>query len=174
MTMMDLLRVNNVNLDILTENFNLGFYGRYLAKWPEYCRVAVSSIGVIQGYVMGKVEGDQDNEEKQNWHGHVTAVTVAPEFRRQGLATSLMQWLEDVTANRHNGYFVDLFVRKSNEVAIGMYRRMGYDVYQVVAKYYAEPEEDSFDMRKSMPRDPGKITMQPTGKVIKPSQLEFH
>jgi N-terminal acetyltransferase B complex catalytic subunit len=34
---------------------------------------------------MGKVEGKGDN-----WHGHVTAVTVAPSYRRQGLAKKLM------------------------------------------------------------------------------------
>lgn len=33
------------------------------------------------GYILGKAEG-----EGRNWHGHVTAVTVAPEFRRQALA----------------------------------------------------------------------------------------
>lgn len=59
----------------------------------------------------------------------MTAVTVAPEYRKQGLATSLMKWLEDVSAYRHNAYYVDLFVRSSNDVAIGMYRRMGYEVY---------------------------------------------
>eukprot|EP00983_Pelagomonas_calceolata_P097775 1158278-Pelagomonas_calceolata.AAC.4 len=30
----------------------------------------------------------------------------------------------------HNGYFVDLFVRKSNDVAVGMYRKLGYVVYR--------------------------------------------
>lgn len=85
-----------------------------------------------------------------------------------------MKYLEDVTTQRHNGYFVDLFVRKSNDVAIGMYRHMGYEVYQVVDRYYSEPEEDSYDMRKSMPRDVEKVTMQPTGKTIRPRDLEFH
>lgn len=28
------------------------------------------------GYILGKVEG-----EDENWHGHVTALTVAPDFR---------------------------------------------------------------------------------------------
>ena len=28
------------------------------------------------GYILGKVEG-----EESDWHGHVTAVTVAPEYR---------------------------------------------------------------------------------------------
>ena len=30
----------------------------------------------------------------------------------------------------HNGYFVDLFVRKSNDVAVGMYNKLGYIVYR--------------------------------------------
>ena len=39
--------------------------------------------------VLGKAEG-----RGENWHGHVTAVTVAPEFRRIGLAEKLMRLLE--------------------------------------------------------------------------------
>ena len=32
---------------------------------------------------------------------------------------------QDVTERVHNGYFVDLFVRKSNAVAINMYEKVG-------------------------------------------------
>lgn len=42
--------------------------------------------------VMGKAEGDGEN-----WHGHVSALTVAPEFRRLGLAERLMVRLADVS-----------------------------------------------------------------------------
>ena len=66
--------------------------------------------------VFGKVEG-----VGEKWHGHVTAVTVAPEYRRLRLAEKLMGLLEDVTHTMHAGYFVDLFVRVSNAVAINMY-----------------------------------------------------
>lgn len=41
--------------------------------------------------VMGKAEG-----RKELWHGHVTAVTVAPEYRRLGVAKQLMDSLETV------------------------------------------------------------------------------
>ena len=41
---------------------------------------------------MGKVEG-----VGKQWHGHVTAVTVAPQFRRLGLASLLMEYLERVS-----------------------------------------------------------------------------
>ena len=42
--------------------------------------------------VMGKAEG-----VAENWHGHVTAVTVAPEYRRIALATRLMSLLENTS-----------------------------------------------------------------------------
>ena len=44
--------------------------------------------------------------------------------RRQRLADKLMGILEDLTEKMHNGYYVDLFVRKSNSAAINMYKRV--------------------------------------------------
>ena len=41
---------------------------------------------------MGKAEG-----RLENWHGHVTALTVAPQYRRLGLAAQLMSGLEDIS-----------------------------------------------------------------------------
>ena len=88
----DLLRFNNVNLDPLTETYNMGFYLQYIAKWPEYCFVADGPTGRSMGYVLGKAEDFQDKPD--SWHGHVTAVTVPPEYRRLGMATQLMHVLE--------------------------------------------------------------------------------
>ncbi|KAJ3338085.1 hypothetical protein HDU93_010021 [Gonapodya sp. JEL0774] len=93
--------------------------------------------------VLGKVEG-----EGKLWHGHVTAVTVAPEYRRLGMAERMMGILEEVSERIHNAYFVDLFVRASNSVAIDMYTKFGYSMYRTVLKYYNAPpggtEEDAF------------------------------
>lgn len=169
----DIYKFNNVNLDILTETYSTDFYGKYLAVWNEYCVTSVNSRGNIEGYILGKVEG-----EEKLWHGHVTAVTVAPYNRKQGLARAFMDFLEHVTTKIHNGYFVDLFVRSSNKVAIDMYKKLGYSVYRTVDKYYSDdtnqPAEDAFDMRKSMPRDVNKEMSIPTGKKIKPEELEFN
>jgi N-terminal acetyltransferase B complex catalytic subunit len=41
---------------------------------------------------MGKAEG-----RGKEWHGHVTAITVAPEYRRLGLAYGMMNLLENVS-----------------------------------------------------------------------------
>jgi N-terminal acetyltransferase B complex catalytic subunit len=92
-------------------------------------------------YVMGKAEG-----KGTDWHGHVTAITVAPEYRRLGLAQGMMDLLERVSEYPYDGYFVDLFVRRSNKVAIDFYTQLGYSIYRTVAGYYnGETEnEDAF------------------------------
>lgn len=48
---------------------------------------------------------------------------------------------------RKQTYFVDLFVRVSNKIAINMYKNLGYIVYRTVIDYYAGPgdvDEDAF------------------------------
>lgn len=42
--------------------------------------------------VMGKAEG-----EHEYWHGHVTAITVAPTYRRLHLAARMMNSLEEIS-----------------------------------------------------------------------------
>lgn len=85
------------------------------------------------------------------WHGHITALTVAPSARRLGHATRLSEALEQ-SADAQNAWFVDLFVRASNEIAKELYRKMGYSVFRRVADYYNDGE-DALDMRKSLSRD---------------------
>jgi len=163
----DLLCFNTVNLDYFTETYNLNFYMQYLARWPEYCLMAVTPNHSNMAYILGKAEGTG-----RLWHGHVTAVTVGPPYRRQGMAQKLMNYLENVTINRHNAYFVDLFVRVSNTVAIEMYKAFGYSMYRTVLGYYAN-DENAYDMRKAMPRDKEKKSVIPMTRPVKPHELEF-
>ena len=97
--------------------------------------------------VIGKAEG-----QNLEWHGHITALTVAPEYRRLSLARKMVDLLELVSDKSYKGYFVDLYVRCTNAVAIPMYERMGYSVYRWVREYYGslglgragKDEEDAF------------------------------
>lgn len=134
----DLFRFNHINLDPLTETYNIPFYLSYLCTWPSLCAALEDPNGRMMGYILGKAEG-----RKNLWHGHVTAVTVAPEYRRIGCAKTLMQFLEKGTEELYNGYFVDLFVRESNALAQTMYKNLGYTIYRRVLGYYSG-EEDAF------------------------------
>jgi N-terminal acetyltransferase B complex catalytic subunit len=165
LTAEDLLHFNSVNLDQLTETFNLGFYFNYLARWPDYQYIVTDSQSTTVAYIIGKAEGS-DNL----FHGHVSAVTVAPWFRRMGLASLLMEILEQVSDQVYQAYFVDLFVRVSNHKAIEMYKKLGYIVYRRIIGYYSG-EEDAFDMRKSLSRDTERKAMIPLERPVYPSEV---
>ncbi|KAJ1943603.1 N-acetyltransferase, partial [Linderina pennispora] len=122
---MDMFRFNNVNLDKFTETYSLNFYLSYLFSWPDLSHVCESADERLLGYMIGKVEG-----KRELWHGHVTALTVAPEGRRLGLGRGMMKFLEDASEKVYDCYFVDLFVRPSNKIAIAMYESLGYIVYR--------------------------------------------
>ena len=55
---LDLFKFNSVNLDPLTETYNISFYLSYLAQWPDYFVVASSCTGRPTAYIMGKAEGE--------------------------------------------------------------------------------------------------------------------
>lgn len=131
---------------------------------------AESCSGALEGYILGKAEG-----RGMEHHGHVTAVTVAPAYRRLGLAHKLMDFLELVSDVKYQGYFVDLFVRESNDVAQAMYTKLGYRVFRRVLGYYSSgPEEDGLDMRKALSRDPDKKSMVPMTRPVHPHETVFN
>uniref|UniRef100_A0A6T9YKF7 N-acetyltransferase domain-containing protein n=1 Tax=Asterionellopsis glacialis TaxID=33640 RepID=A0A6T9YKF7_9STRA len=165
----DLFKFNNVNLDVLTETYNLPFYMSYMSQWPESFTVAEAPDGSLMGYMLGKAEG-----EGKLWHGHVSAVTVAPEYRRLGLAKTLMDDLESTCIQVYNAFFVDLFVRASNRLAISMYEKFGYVTYRKVLGYYSgDDPEDALDMRKALPRDQQKESVIPLDHPVHPEDLEW-
>mmetsp|Transcript_29548 Transcript_29548/g.59395 ORF Transcript_29548/g.59395 Transcript_29548/m.59395 type:complete len:176 (-) Transcript_29548:1162-1689(-) len=167
--MNDLFRFNNVNLDVLTETYNMPFYLQYMSKWPELFTVAEAPDNSIMGYMLGKSEGSDTL-----WHGHVSAVTVAPLYRRLGLAKTLMEDLENTSSNVYNAFFVDLFVRASNTLAINMYEKFGYVKYRRVLGYYSgDDPEDAWDMRKALARDEKKQSVIPMDRPVLPQELEW-
>ena len=150
----DLFAFNNVNMDHWTETYSNGFYLSYLAQWPDMTLTACAAhTGNLMGYVLGKAEGKEPRtdpkrrkQQEPTLHGHITAVTVAPEYRRLGVAHMLMDFYEYCSEHVYRGYFVDLFVRPSNKKAVDMYEKRGYSVYRRVHAYYQgmppnEPED---------------------------------
>lgn len=72
--------------------------------------------------------------------------------------------------SRYNGYFVDLYVRKSNSLAIAMYEKFGYSLYRRVIGYYGG-QEDAHDMRKRLPRDTTGESVVPLDHPVYPEDI---
>lgn len=151
----DLLSLNAVNLDVLTENYQLEYYLEYLIRWPSLM-FKVDGPQRCVGYMMAKSEG-----RGREWHSHISAVTVDMEFRRLGLAGQMVEQLRLLSETPdENCYFMDLFVRTSNNVAVGMYKRLGFMPFRRVLQYYGSGKnEDAFDMRMPLARDPRRETL---------------
>ena len=66
------------------------------------------------GYILGKAEGFG-----AEFHGHVTALTVAPVYRRLGVGNLYMRHLESISSLQRAN-FVDLFVRPSSPLNLGV------------------------------------------------------
>jgi [ribosomal protein S18]-alanine N-acetyltransferase len=76
---------------------------------------------------------------------HVMNVAVLPESRRQGIASALFERLFQVTSNDgRRGYTLE--VRISNEAAIKLYERLGFQSRGVRRGYYTDNREDALIM----------------------------
>jgi [ribosomal protein S18]-alanine N-acetyltransferase len=76
---------------------------------------------------------------------HVMNIAVAPERRRQGIAVALFERLFELTAaDGRRGYTLE--VRISNEAAIKLYERLGFQSRGVRRGYYTDNREDALVM----------------------------
>ena len=84
---------------------------------------------------------------------HVMNVAVAPEHRRRGIATILLERLFEVTAtDQRRGYTLE--VRMSNAGAIRLYEQLGFESRGVRRGYYTDNREDALIMwRDSVPSE---------------------
>lgn len=153
----DLFNLSPINLDPLTENFYLYFYHQYLYTWPTLSYKSVNADNNPTGYMLAKTEG-----KGKEWHAHISAVTVDPNYRRVGLGSYLCDQLRIVVepVRPIHAWFIDLFVKCSNKTAITLYEKLGYSVYRRVIGYYEsskgkmkDDDADAFDMRLSLKRD---------------------
>jgi ribosomal-protein-alanine N-acetyltransferase len=76
---------------------------------------------------------------------HVMNIAVVPEFRRRGIARSLLEQLFEVTStDPRRGYTLE--VRVSNAEAIRLYERLGFQARGIRRGYYTDNREDALIM----------------------------
>jgi len=73
---------------------------------------------------------------------HILNLAVHPDFRRQGVATRLMEEILQASKGKNcSGFFLE--VRGSNTEAIKFYERLGFKIAGVRKDYYVSPVEDA-------------------------------
>lgn len=106
-----------------------------LAKPTSICLGAFEGDDLI-GYVINSRYVDA-------WH--VMNVAVDPSHQRRGVATALLQRLFDLTADdERRGYTLE--VRISNEEAIRLYEKLGFEPRGIRRGYYTDNREDALIM----------------------------
>jgi ribosomal-protein-alanine N-acetyltransferase len=76
---------------------------------------------------------------------HVMNVAVTPEYRRRGIASTLLGQLFELTGDDdRRGYTLE--VRISNDGAIALYERLGFESRGVRRGYYTDNREDALIM----------------------------
>jgi ribosomal-protein-alanine N-acetyltransferase len=102
-------------------------------------KVAVSVNNVI-GYICTKYILDE---------GHILNLAVLHDFRRQGVATTLMNYVLNELKEK-GCRFLYLEVRVSNQTAIKFYERFGFRIVSLRKNYYNSPTEDAALMMRWM------------------------
>lgn len=78
---------------------------------------------------------------------HINNIAVHPRFRRQGIATRLLNAAFDL-ARKRGARRALLEVRASNTTAQALYQRLGFRVVGRRRRYYTDPVEDALLMAK--------------------------
>ena len=81
--------------------------------------------------------------------GQIVNVATHPDHRRLGAGRLLMEAIE-TDARRRGFTLLSLEVRVSNDPAIGLYKRYGFEVAGVRKGFYTAPREDAYVMLKNL------------------------
>jgi ribosomal-protein-alanine N-acetyltransferase len=77
----------------------------------------------------------------------VVSIAVMPEHRRKGIAEALMTTAME-GMRKYNAKQCYLEVRVTNEAAVGLYKKLGFEISRTVRGYYADGEDAYVMSRK--------------------------
>lgn len=144
----DLQSVMRINRVCLPENYTDFFFVDLYRRFPETFIVAEEN-GEIAGYIMCRVEVGLANLGLSGLvkKDHVVSVAVLPEHRKKGIGEALVK--EAMNAMKlYNAKQCYLEVRVTNDPAVSLYKKLGFEVTRTVNGYYADGENAHVMTRK--------------------------
>jgi ribosomal-protein-alanine N-acetyltransferase len=145
----DLQSVMQINRVCLPENYTDLFFIDLHKRFPEAFIVAEED-GKIEGYIMGRIEVGLSNLGLGGLirKGHIVSIAVLPQSRRKGVAQALINTAMD-GMRYYKGKQCFLEVRVTNDVGIGLYKKLGFEVSRTINGYYSDGE-DAYVMSKKL------------------------
>jgi len=131
----DLSAIETIEQQAYPTPWSRSMFASELAKPTSICLGAFEGQDLV-GYVINSRYVDA-------WH--VMNVAVAPEHQRRGVASALLERLFELTRDdERRGYTLE--VRVSNEDAIGLYEKLGFESRGIRRGYYTDNREDALIM----------------------------
>jgi ribosomal-protein-alanine N-acetyltransferase len=134
--------------------WSLAMFVLEISKPTGLCLAAVRG-GVLRGYVIC-ARYDLD------WH--LMNVAVDPDFRRQGIASTLLRELYARAADSQARFTLE--VRQSNQDAIDLYTRDGFRVAGRRRRYYQDNGEDALIMWRTPATLEGRLDDVPAADPL--------
>jgi [ribosomal protein S18]-alanine N-acetyltransferase len=131
----DLSAIEAIEQKAYPTPWSRSMFASELAKPTSICLGAFEGRDLI-GYVINSRYVDA-------WH--VMNVAVDPDHQRRGVASALLERLFELTRDdERRGYTLE--VRVSNEEAIGLYEKLGFESRGIRRGYYTDNREDALIM----------------------------
>lgn len=145
----DLDEVIRINRICLPENYTTLFFMNLFRRFPKTFIVAKND-GETVGYIMCRIETGIPSFKILGItkKGHVISIAVLPEHQKKGLGFSLVQEAMQAMIG-YNAKECYLEVRTSNQSAVELYKKLGFEVIRTIKNYYADGE-DAFVMARHL------------------------
>ena len=131
----DLNAIESIEQRAYHTPWSRSMFASELAKPTSICLGAFEGSELV-GYIVNSRYVDA-------WH--VMNVAVDPDRQRRGIATALLEHLFDLTReDERRGYTLE--VRVSNEDAIRLYEKLGFESRGLRRGYYTDNREDALIM----------------------------
>jgi len=136
----DIASVMNVNAETLPEHYSEYFYYEILNEFPETFIVAELG-GQVVSYIMCRVEYGLSVIRRFGLarKGHIISIATMPAHRGKGVGTALIQRaMEEMKKSGCKEVFLE--VRVTNDEAVRLYRKLGFEVTGTMQGYYKDGE----------------------------------
>jgi ribosomal-protein-alanine N-acetyltransferase len=135
----DLTAVASIVKDSLRENYPTSLY-LDIHRWWRDGFLVVESGGAVVGFLAAVINAPQQ--------ARILMLAVNQPLRRQGIGTALMQYFVNECSLR-GVRSIELEVRKSNAEAIPFYTKWGFQIANILPRFYTDGE-DGFKMRRHL------------------------